>query len=144
MSSHDSDPDLSPLTAGGVENDPDSGSPVPAGGEGADSGSTNTVHVDETETAEVPNQSSANDIPGVGAPHGTSAHSAGEQDEPLLDQNAASDADKVQGIVAQTRADVPNESAERIAEVLTQRFSDAGMTITDEEIARLAQGVAGG
>lgn len=112
MNSHDSDPDLSPLTAGGVENDPDSGSPIPAGGEGTDSGA--------------------------------SARSAGAQEEPLLDQNAASDADKVQGIVAQTRADVPSESAERIAEVLAQRFSDAGMTVADEEITRLAQGVAGG
>lgn len=146
MTAHESDPDLSPLTAGGVENDPDSGSPapVPAGGEGADSGGTEAVRIDETDAAEVPNQSSANDVPGVGAPHGATADSAGEQNEPLLEQNVASDADKVDGIVAQTRADVPHESLDRIAEILTQRFSDAGVSVSDEEIAHLAQRVTGG
>lgn len=144
MSTHDSDPDLSPLTAGGIENDPDSGSPVPAGGEGADSGATDAVHIDKTEAAEVPNQSSANDVPGVGAPHGSTADSAGEQNEPLLDQNVASNADKVDGIVAQTRADVPHESPDRVAEILRQRFSDAGMSVSDEEIAQLAERVTGG
>ena len=63
----------------------------------------------------------------------------GSQDAPLLAQNQTSTSEQVDGIVAQTRADLGDESSARFAEVLRQRFSDAGMTLTDEQIADLAR-----
>jgi len=65
------------------------------------------------------------------------------QDEPAMDGNDASHQDKVDGIAAQTKMDVGGEGHERIAEVLRQRFDDAGMSVTDEDRAALAQRIAG-
>ena len=59
----------------------------------------------------------------------------------LLDLN---DTDKIAGIVVQTRSDVGTETPERIIEVLRQRFADAGLDVSDEETADLAQQIATG
>ena len=62
--------------------------------------------------------------------------------EPVLDQNPASDGDKIAGVVAQTRVDVGGEPISRIVEVLRQRFTDAGLVVDDEQVAQLAEQVA--
>lgn len=66
------------------------------------------------------------------------------QDEPRLDQNETSETDKIAGIVVQTRADVGTESEERIRDVLAQRLSDAGLSLSDADIDDLAHQVAHG
>ena len=68
---------------------------------------------------------------------------ADTQDEPAMDVHDASHDDKVAGIAAQTRLDVGTEGHERIADVLSQRFSDAGMSVTDEDRVALAKRIAG-
>lgn len=68
----------------------------------------------------------------------------GTQDEAAMDVDVASEDDKVAGIVAQTRQDVGGESAERIADVLAQRFTDAGIAIDDARLRQLAGEVAAG
>lgn len=67
-----------------------------------------------------------------------------EQNEPIMDQHQAPDTDKIAGIVVQTRSDVGTETPERIIEVLRQRFADAGLDVSDEETADLAQQIATG
>lgn len=63
----------------------------------------------------------------------------GSQDEPLLAQNETTASEKIDGIVAQTRADLGDDSANRYGEVLRQRFSDTGIDLTDEQINDLAK-----
>lgn len=65
--------------------------------------------------------------------------STGTQDGPLLAQHETTTTEQIDGILAQTRADLGDESAARYAEVLRQRFTDSGMAITDEQIADLAK-----
>lgn len=66
------------------------------------------------------------------------APGAGVQDAPALDQNDASDEDRIAGIVAQTRSDVGGEGIERIADVLAQRFADAGLDVDADRTVALA------
>lgn len=73
-----------------------------------------------------------------------SAEQPNEQNEPIMDQHQAPDTDKIAGIVVQTRSDVGTETPERITEVLRQRFADAGLDVSDEETADLAQQIATG
>lgn len=61
------------------------------------------------------------------------------QDEPVLEQNSASTSDKLDGIAAQTRVDLGDESHERYEEVLRQRLSDAEIQQTDDEVSDLAR-----
>jgi hypothetical protein len=75
---------------------------------------------------------------------GKAASSESVQDEPVLEQNNASTSDKLDGIVAQTRVDLGDESHERYEEVLRQRLSDAGIAQTDAEVSELARRSAPG
>ncbi|WP_438354200.1 hypothetical protein [Microbacterium sp. CJ88] len=72
------------------------------------------------------------------------ATSPSTQDQPAMDVDEAAVEDKIAGIAAQTRVDVGGEGAERIADVLRQRFADAGIEVSDDERARLAEGIAEG
>lgn len=77
---------------------------------------------------------------GVG---GALAHDAtpaepGAQTEPALDQNDATDDERIAGIVAQTRSDVGDAGLERIADVLAQRFTDAGLDVDADRTVALA------
>ena len=77
-----------------------------------------------------------------GAVHQDSAGKAGVesvQDEPVLEQNDASIQDKLDGIAAQTRVDLGDESQDRYEDVLRQRLSDSGIQITDDEVSKLAR-----
>jgi len=170
-------------------------SEVPPGREGADSGATDDVRIDESQSVGNDDTSSMNDIPGVGlrgadgapvtdedpeaqggsdeddpavvaspdptqegeAP-GTAHHldrviardaadptravaDPAQQDRPRLEQNDASLEDEVEGILAQTRADFPDGPVERVADVLRQRFRDAGIDKDKSEIDALAKRV---
>ncbi|ANF32834.1 hypothetical protein A0130_15260 [Leifsonia xyli] len=67
------------------------------------------------------------------------------QDEPIMHGSTeATDESKVAGIVEQVRADAqlrPQEDAERL---LRQRFDEAGLQVSDEEISRHAHGIQNG
>jgi hypothetical protein len=62
------------------------------------------------------------------------------QSEPAMDMNQTTTSEKIDGIVAQTRADHSADGPERIVEVLRQRLSEAGIDLTDDEIAERARG----
>jgi hypothetical protein len=62
------------------------------------------------------------------------------QTEPAMDMNETTTSEKIDGIVVQTRADHGIDGPERIAEVLRQRLSQAGIDLTDDQIDELAQG----
>lgn len=66
------------------------------------------------------------------------------QDEPVLEQNNATTSDKLDGIAAQTRMDLGDESHDRYQEVLRQRLSDAEISLTDDEVSALARRSASG
>lgn len=68
----------------------------------------------------------------------------GTQNEPLLEQNDASTQEQLDGIAAQTRADLGDESQDRYQEVLRQRLADSGIQISDDEVSALAQRSAPG
>lgn len=67
-----------------------------------------------------------------------------EQSAPAMDTHPTDDEARIQGVVVQTRADVGDKSAERIADVLRQRFADIGLDLGDDRIRALAAEVAGG
>ncbi|MDE0546198.1 hypothetical protein [Microbacterium sp. C7(2022)] len=67
----------------------------------------------------------------------------GEQSLPAMDQNNASNEEKLLGVVEQTRADVGGESFERVREVLVQRLEETGVSATDAQIDEYARQVAG-
>lgn len=67
-----------------------------------------------------------------------------EQRLPAMSQNDAPAIDKVAGIVAQTRQDVGTESAERIAEVLTQRLEQSGVPLPEADVRELASQISTG
>jgi hypothetical protein len=67
------------------------------------------------------------------------------QDAPLMDQHEATVEDKINGIVAQTRIDLPGAEHQRVVDVLRQRFSDAGISnVDDTRFDELAKQVAAG
>lgn len=65
---------------------------------------------------------------------------APEQNEHAMDLNETTTSERIDGIVAQTRADHAADGPDRIAEVLRQRFTEAGIDVSDDEVSRLAQG----
>jgi len=77
-----------------------------------------------------------------GAVHHEPGRSTGPeevQSEPVLEQNNASIDEKLDGIAAQTRVDLGDESQERYEEVLRQRLTDADIQLTDGEVSDLAR-----
>jgi hypothetical protein len=65
------------------------------------------------------------------------------QDEPVLAQNNATTQEKLDGIAAQTRVDLGDESHERYEEVLRQRLNDSEIQLTDDEVSALARRSSG-
>lgn len=64
-------------------------------------------------------------------------------DEPIeVGSNEAANIDRVEGIVAQTRADVAAGHVTNIAEALRQRFDDAGIAVSPEQLEQLASEVS--
>ena len=61
------------------------------------------------------------------------------QNAPAMDMNDTTPS-TLSDVVAQTRADHAGDGQERIIEVLKQRLDQAGIELTDDEVAELAQG----
>ncbi|MDO8383319.1 MAG: hypothetical protein Q7T17_10115 [Microbacterium sp.] len=61
------------------------------------------------------------------------------QTEPAMDMNDTSTAEKIDGIVVQTRADQAVVGQDRMFEILKQRLDQAGIEMSDDEIAKLAE-----
>ena len=60
-------------------------------------------------------------------------------DEPIEHgSNEAANIDRVEGIVAQTRADAAAGHVTDIEDALRQRFADAGIAVSDEQLQTLA------
>lgn len=66
-----------------------------------------------------------------------------EDGGPVLEQNGATDEEKIAGIIAQTRVDLGDESVERYADVIGQRFSDSGIEASDDELRGHAEKATG-
>lgn len=64
------------------------------------------------------------------------------QDGPRLDQNERTDSERLDGILVQTRADLPGADSATIEKALRTRLSDAGFALGDEEISALARDLA--
>lgn len=65
----------------------------------------------------------------------------GTQDVPAMHGNDTTTKAKIDGIVAQTRADFPSGSDPvEVEHALRQRFRDAAMDVGDDEIRKLAAG----
>ena len=62
-----------------------------------------------------------------------------EQDLPAMSQNNATDDEKLAGIRAQTRADLPGADADAIVERLRQRAEQSGILLTDEQARTLVR-----
>lgn len=69
---------------------------------------------------------------------------ATEQDLPAMSQNNAVTAEKLAGIIAQTRADLPGATADAIAYLLRERAAQAGLHLDDDLAAELAEELAAG
>lgn len=82
-------------------------------------------------------------VDGVPASAGTDG-AQGVQTEPLMEQNVTTPTAQLDGIAAQTRADLGGESDERYQDVLRQRLVDAGISLTDDEVRSLARRAAPG
>jgi len=61
------------------------------------------------------------------------------QTEPAMDMNDTSTAEKIDGIVVQTRADQAVVGQDRMFEILKQRLDQAGIEMSDDEIVQLAK-----
>jgi hypothetical protein len=61
-------------------------------------------------------------------------------DEPIEDgSNEAANVDRVEGIVAQTRADAAAGHVSNVTEALRQRFGDAGIAVSAEQLEQLSR-----
>lgn len=67
-----------------------------------------------------------------------------DQEEPKLDQNPASDGERLAGIVAQTRADLGEDDDSRVLAMLRQRIEDAGIDVSDALLSELVDKVRRG
>jgi hypothetical protein len=102
--------------------------------------------IDEATGTDHHGQDEGRDTRSVGEAQRTPGGLGTEQEQrlPGMAQNDAPPIDKVAGIVVQTRADVGTEPLDRIAQVLRQRFDQAGFDLTDTDIEELARQVSTG
>lgn len=63
---------------------------------------------------------------------------------PGMDQNNADQAEKVAGIVVQTRADLTTQPLTRVPEMLSQRLEQAGISLPAETVDALARQIVDG
>ncbi|MCT9820773.1 hypothetical protein N3K63_10810 [Microbacterium sp. W1N] len=67
-----------------------------------------------------------------------------EQNVPAMSQNNATDDEKIDGIVKQTRQDLAGADHDEIVRVLRQRFSQTGVAVPDDaRVDEFARWVAG-
>ncbi|MET0954322.1 MAG: hypothetical protein ABWY68_00130 [Cryobacterium sp.] len=65
------------------------------------------------------------------------------QDAPIQAQHDQPDDAKVAGILVQQEADLAGQDEAKILDALRQRFADAGLTISDDDLAGHARRIAG-
>ncbi|WP_454117430.1 hypothetical protein [Microbacterium lacticum] len=65
------------------------------------------------------------------------------QDEPGLEQNVASEEDRLNGVIAQLRADVSGEDAATVETAVRRRLDDTGIDASDDLVRRLVAELAG-
>lgn len=65
------------------------------------------------------------------------------QDGPALDQNVASEKERLDGLVEQVRADVAGEDAAIVEQALRRRLTDTGIEVDDERVRVLVQEISG-
>lgn len=65
------------------------------------------------------------------------------QDEPVLEQNAATEQERLDGLSAQLRADLAGEDAETIEQAVRHRLADSGIPADEAFIALLISEIAG-
>ncbi len=89
----------------------------------------------------------ANEFEQPGANYPDSAQAAPApattQDGPALDQNVATDMERLDGVVQQVRADVGGEDVAIIEKSLRSRLADTGIVVADDEVSALARDIAG-
>lgn len=62
-----------------------------------------------------------------------------QQDATALDQHETSTRERIEGIREQTRQDMTGRDRDEIIEVLTERFDDAGIELSETELESMAE-----
>ena len=65
------------------------------------------------------------------------------QDEPVLDQNTAAEQERLDGLIAQLRADVTGEDTATVETAVRRRLSDTGIEADEALVRRLVADLAG-
>ena len=65
------------------------------------------------------------------------------QDEPVLDQNTATEQERLDGLIAQLRADVTGEDIATVEAAVRRRLSDTGVEADEDLVRRLVAELAG-
>lgn len=65
------------------------------------------------------------------------------QDEPVLDQNTAAEQERLDGLIAQLRADVTGEDTATVETAVRRRLSDTGVEADEDLVRRLVAELAG-
>ena len=65
------------------------------------------------------------------------------QDEPVLDQHETTEQERLDGVIAQLRADVAGEDAAVVETAVRRRLDDTGIAAEEGLIARLVAELAG-
>ncbi|GAA3029084.1 hypothetical protein [Microbacterium dextranolyticum] len=61
------------------------------------------------------------------------------QDSPALAQNEATEDERLQGLVAQVRADLSGEDAATVETAVRRRLDDTGIDVDEELVRRLVE-----
>lgn len=65
------------------------------------------------------------------------------QDDPVLDQNTAAEQERLDGLIAQLRADVTGEDTATVETAVRRRLSDTGIEADEALVRRLVADLAG-
>ncbi|WP_133161214.1 hypothetical protein [Microterricola pindariensis] len=68
---------------------------------------------------------------------------SGTQDEPVMEQDAVSDREKLEGIIDQTIADVGPQRVRHIAGIVRERSAESGLSIPEDEQANAISAAVG-
>lgn len=67
----------------------------------------------------------------------------GAQDGPALSMHTTDDTERLDGLLAQVRADLAGQNPSTVEHGLRQRLSQVGLQLDDDEVARLVDELAG-
>ncbi|WP_424449162.1 hypothetical protein [Microbacterium arborescens] len=66
----------------------------------------------------------------------------GVQDGPALSMHDTNDQERLDGLIAQLRADLPDENRATVDKYVRQRVSEVGLDVDDDEISRIVGDLA--